>query len=184
MIIPEVITARNEVGTRLCFLHVSVILFIGGYPSMHCRWYPSMPCRFPGLHRGEVEESGQGSLQTNTQEGSLGVWPGGSPGPNLEGVSRPIPRGRLGGLAGKGGFQAQAWGVQAQAQGVFQAQDQGGAPGPGVCVCVCMYPSMHMETPPSRRLLLWTVRILLECILVVKCHRDITKRRKFRQRKN
>ena len=29
------------------FLHVSVILFTAGvcYPSMHCRWYPSMPCR-------------------------------------------------------------------------------------------------------------------------------------------
>ena len=30
------------------FLHVFVILFIGGkggcYPTMHCRWYPSMPC--------------------------------------------------------------------------------------------------------------------------------------------
>ena len=36
------------------FLHVSVILFTGGwwYPSMHCRWYPSMPCRFPGPHPG------------------------------------------------------------------------------------------------------------------------------------
>ena len=104
MIIPEVITARNEVGARLCFLHVSVILFMGGCPSMHCRWYPSMPCRFPGLHRGEVEESGQGGLQTHTQEGSLGVWPGGlqahtwrgSPGPHpggRVGVSRPTPRG-------------------------------------------------------------------------------------------
>ena len=63
------------------FLHVSVILFTGGgwYPSMHCRWYPSMPCswgwypsmprRFPGLHPGEVEGSGQGGLQAHTQDG-------------------------------------------------------------------------------------------------------------------
>ena len=32
---------------RLCFYTcLSVILFTGGvcYPSMHCRWYPSMPC--------------------------------------------------------------------------------------------------------------------------------------------
>ena len=30
---------------KVMFLHVSVILFTGGwYPSMHCRWYPSMPC--------------------------------------------------------------------------------------------------------------------------------------------
>ena len=51
------------------FLHVFVILFTGGYPSMHCRWYPdmpcsrspgggwypSMPCRFPGPHpRGKL----------------------------------------------------------------------------------------------------------------------------------
>ena len=37
----RIFTIRNEV----MFLHVSVILFIGGcYPSMHCRWYPSMPC--------------------------------------------------------------------------------------------------------------------------------------------
>ena len=30
---------------KVLFLHMSVILFTGGwYPSMHCRWYPSMPC--------------------------------------------------------------------------------------------------------------------------------------------
>ena len=38
------------------FLHVSVILFTGGcYPSMHCRWYPSMPrgvCSQGGAHSG------------------------------------------------------------------------------------------------------------------------------------
>ena len=35
---------------KVMFLHVCVILFTGGcYPSMHCRWYPSMPCsRSPG----------------------------------------------------------------------------------------------------------------------------------------
>ena len=40
-----IITLRNEVA-KVMFLHVSVILFTGGwwYPSMHCRWYPSMPC--------------------------------------------------------------------------------------------------------------------------------------------
>ena len=70
------------------FLHVSVILFTGGwYPNMHCRWYPSMPCsrspggylsmpcRFPGPHPG----------------GSWGIWPGG--------VFRPTPKGELRGLA-------------------------------------------------------------------------------------
>ena len=30
---------------KVMFLHVCVILFTGGcYPSIHCRWYPSMPC--------------------------------------------------------------------------------------------------------------------------------------------
>ena len=64
-----------------------------------------------------------------------------------EGMSRPTPRGRLGGL--KGG-----WGVQAHTQGV-QVQ-------------LGVYPSMHWgrHPPPNRRLLLRTVRILLECILV------------------
>ena len=48
------------------FLLVSVILFTGGYPSMHCRWHPSMPCsRSPGAvsrptPKREVERSGQG----------------------------------------------------------------------------------------------------------------------------
>ena len=35
---------------KVMFLLVSVILLMEGcYPSMHCRWYPSMPCsRSPG----------------------------------------------------------------------------------------------------------------------------------------
>ena len=46
------------------FLHVSVILFTGG-------WYPSMPCRSRGPHSGgEVEGSGRG----------------GSPGPHMGGI--------------------------------------------------------------------------------------------------
>ena len=48
-----VITGRNEVVAKVMFLHVPVILLtvVGGgcYPSMLCRWYPSMPCsRSPG----------------------------------------------------------------------------------------------------------------------------------------
>ena len=47
----------------------------GGYPSMHCRWNPSMPCRYPGG----------------------GVSPGPQPGGKLRdlarGVSRPTPGG-------------------------------------------------------------------------------------------
>ena len=61
------------------YLHVSVILFMGG-------WYPSMPCRFPGPHpggslrglarggfldhtKGEVDGSGLGGLQAHTWRG-------------------------------------------------------------------------------------------------------------------
>ena len=88
-------------------LHVSVSLFTGGdgwwYASMHCRWYPSMPCsRSPrgvvSQHalqvsrptpRREVEGSGlgKGVSRPTPREGSWEVWPGGG------GVSRPTLRG-------------------------------------------------------------------------------------------
>ena len=89
-------TTCNKVGARL-FLHVSVILFTGG-------WYPSMPCRSPGPHpggklrglpwgggsrptpRGEVEGSGLGGLQAHTQGGGV--------------FSRPTP----------GGYPSMHWG--------------------------------------------------------------------------
>ena len=83
------------------FLHVSVILFMGGlgwYPSMHCRWHPSMPCsRSPG---GLVS---QHALQ----------------------VSRPTSRGKLRGLAW-GGSPTPKEGLQANTQGGLQANTQGG----------------------------------------------------------
>ena len=50
----EFLPPANEVWGKVIFLHLSVILFIGGwYPSMHCRWYPSMPCSrgcYPSMH--------------------------------------------------------------------------------------------------------------------------------------
>ena len=55
---------------KVMFLHVPVILSTEGGG-----WYPSMPC----------SRSRRG-LQTHTQGGSWGVWPGG-------GVSRSTPRG-------------------------------------------------------------------------------------------
>ena len=84
-----------------------------------------------------------------------GVWPGG--------VSQPILRGEVGVWPGRcwgvwlgggrylgpglgAGFQAQAWGCVSQ-----HALRQTPTPPP----------------PPSRQLLLWTVHILLECILVI-----------------
>ena len=75
------------------FLHVSVILFTGGwYPSMHCRWYPSMPCsRSRGWY-----------FQAYTQGGSWGVWPRGSPGPHLGGGSPGPELGVGGAIWGEG----------------------------------------------------------------------------------
>ena len=84
------------------FLHVCLSTGGGGgcYPSMHCRWYPSMPCsRSPGggipaclaglqAHNqgGSSGGSGQGGLQAHTQGGSWG-------GSSLGGFSRPTPGG-------------------------------------------------------------------------------------------
>ena len=66
----------NEVWGTVIFLHLSVILFTGGwwYPSMHCRWYPSMPCsRSPG---GSIPACLAG-FQAQTQGRSLGGSGGG-----------------------------------------------------------------------------------------------------------
>ena len=114
----------------------------GGIPACLAAvgWYPSIPCRFPGPHPG----------------GKLGVWPGGSPG--------PYPRGKLRGLAG--GSPGPHWGegvLQAHTGGgVLQAHTRGGlqAHTQGKCIPACT------EADPPR-LLLWAVRILLECILVL-----------------
>ena len=101
-----IFTVRNEVA-KVMFLHLSVRWC---YPSMHCRWYPSMPCR--------------GCLLL----GDL-----------LPGRGCACSRG------------ACSWG------GGWVCS--GGVPAPG---------GSCLETPPeSRRLLLRTVRILLECILVL-----------------
>ena len=54
----------NEVRGKVIFLHLSVILFTGVcYPSMHCRWYPSMPCNqvvcaTPACLAAEVQQAG------------------------------------------------------------------------------------------------------------------------------
>ena len=99
------------------FLRVSVILVTGGwFPRMHCRRYPSMPCRPPGPH----------------------------------------PGGKLRGLAW-GGLQVHTWGrgLQAHTQGGLQAHTWEGD-----------IPACTEADPPSRRLLLWAVHTLLECILV------------------
>ena len=80
------ITVRYEVA-KVMFLHVSVILFTGVcYPSMHYRWYPSLPCR---------RSLGGSALQ--------GPGPGKVPGPRgPSGV--PAPRGAC--LVWRGGEHA------------------------------------------------------------------------------
>ena len=114
--------------------------------------------------KGRLGRSGWGwggGLQSHTQGGGWEVWPGGG----------------IQAHTGGGEVEGSGWGgLQTQAQGGLQTQ---ACRGGGLCIPACT----EADTP-SRRLLLRTVRILLECILVVKCHRDITKRRKFRQRKN
>ena len=109
---------------KVIFLHVSVILSMeggvgegyGGYPSMHCRWYPSMPCRSPGPQSEGKLRGLAGGLQAHT-------W----------GVSRLTPGGLQAHTWGDfqarthGGLQAHTWGcLQAQTQGGLQAHTQGG----------------------------------------------------------
>ena len=106
------VAVQRSCGQGYVFLLVSVILLMGGgfYPSMHCRWYPSMPCS---------RSVGGGVSQHALQ------------------VSRPTPKGEVEGDQVQAHSQGGSWG--------------GSSPGPG-----------------SRRLLLRTVRILLECILVLQ----------------
>ena len=68
---------------------------------------------------------------------------GGLGGPPRGCVSRSMPKEKLGGLAGGRGLQVQASGSD-----------------------VCVSQHALKQPSPSRRLLLRTVRILLECILV------------------
>ena len=65
-----------------------------------------------------------------------------------------------------GKFRGLAWGgLQAHTQGGKLRGLVWGSPGPHPWG----YPSLHLgRHPPSRRLLLWEVRILLECILVIQ----------------
>ena len=71
----------------------------------------------------------------------------------LRGLARSTPRGKV---------EGSGWGgLQAHTQGSPWAHTRG-VPGPHWG----LYPSMHWDRPPSRRLLLLAVHILLECILV------------------
>ena len=138
VIFPMLVNARNEVGARLCF-YTSVIVFGGGgVVSQHASQVVSQHA-LQQLSRGRVVS--KHALQ----------------------VSRPTPRGEVQG-SGQGGLQAHTWGgpgphprgvSRPTPRGCLQAHTWGGV-------------SQHAlrQTPPSRRLLLRAVRILLECILV------------------
>ena len=120
------ITGRNEVLAKVIFSQASVILLTGGcipaclasglqrggsvYPSMHCRWYHSMPCN-KSTGRGCVSQhalqqvSGgciPACLAAGIQEGGMsrptpkgGNWGGSDPGPHPRGKLRGIRSMRL-----------------------------------------------------------------------------------------
>ena len=108
----------NEVWGKVIFLHLSVILFIGG----------GIPACLAGL---------QGGLQAHTQGGGWGVWPGRSLQAHTQvGVSRPTPGGSSptpGGSPGphlEGGLQAH---TQGEGGGVFQHALRQNPPADGYC---------------------------------------------------
>ena len=92
----------------------------GWYSSMHCRWYPSMPCRSlggwyikmpcrsPGPHpRGKFRGLGL--------EGSPGPHPGEGVSRSTPGVSRPTPGGYPGPYLGESPGPHRGWGVSQHA---------------------------------------------------------------------
>ena len=90
MITSKLLPPANEVWGKVIFLHLSVILFTGGdvYPSMHCRWYPSMPCSSSPV--GDGIPACLAGFQAHT----LGEVEGDLAG----GVSRPTPKGEVRGI--------------------------------------------------------------------------------------
>ena len=130
--------------------------------------------------RPRVKVGGRGQVSRPRPRGKVGGsgWGVSRPRPREEvgglarrGVSRPRPRGQVGG-SGQVGVNAHTWGgpgphpgsVQAQAQGGVQAQTHWvSRPRPRGCILAC---NEAEPPPPSRRLLLRVVSILLECILV------------------
>ena len=111
------------------------------------------------IPRGEVERYGQGGLQAHTQGGGWGVLAGGSPDPYLGGRLRGLAKGFFGSIPG-GEVGGLARGIS-RPRPVGESRLRWG----GGCIPACT----EADPPPpwSRWLLLWTVHILLECILVL-----------------
>ena len=153
----------NVVWGKVIFLHLSVILITRGwwYPSMHCRWYSSMPCsRSPGgegmVSQHALQEESQHALQVS------------------RGVSRPTPREEIE-RSGQEGLQVHTWGSPGPHPGGSPGPHPRGSPGQHPRGSPSPHPrgegcvSQHAlwQTPPRGRLLPRAVRILLECILVI-----------------
>ena len=93
-----IFTVRKEVGVRLCFYRC--LWFCsqrGWYPSIHCRWYLSMPCsRSPGGGEEWYPSMLAGGIPACLGSGgSPGAHPRGVSRPTTGGVSRPTPGGCL-----------------------------------------------------------------------------------------
>ena len=138
------VTARkNKIWGKVIFLHLFVILFTGGGSDSGGVWFRG--CLFPG-----------------------GVWSQWGP-PSLH------PRGKLRGIRSRPTPKGEIKGDQIQAH--TQGEIEGGSdPGPHPrwkLRGIRSRPTSKREIQgdqdqPPRRLLLWAVRILLECILVSK----------------
>ena len=115
-----VITIRNKVGAKLCFLHVSVILFMGG------GWMVS-----------------QHALQVVSQHALQQVW-GGVVSQHALQVSRPTPKGEVKG-SGQGGLKAHTWGVSRPTPRGVPALGRCLIQGGLLWGCVCGDPSMHTK---------------------------------------
>ena len=96
------------------YVFTHVCLSTGGcYPSMHCRWHPSMPCsRSRG---GGVSQHALQVFRPTHPGGKLrGIWPGGSPGPHPGGFPGP----HLGGNCSRGWGLCSGGGVPAPRENV------------------------------------------------------------------
>ena len=174
---------------RLCFYR-RVSVHRGVYPSMHCRRYPSIPLSRP-TPKGEIEGDQvpgprprgkwRGIRSRPTPKGEM---EGGSdPGPHPRGKwrrirSRPTPKGEIEGDQIQAPFPSLHGGMHTSLE-----QTPPGSRHPGSRHPWEQTPprSRHLpgadppgsrhpreQTPPKRRPLLRTVRILLECILVLE----------------
>ena len=102
------VTARNEVGARLCFYTCLWCCSPGGwYPCMHCRWY----------HQHALQQVLEGVVSRHALQ-----------------VSRPTPRGKAEG-SGLGGLQAHTQGVSRSTprRGVYPNMHWGRPPPNGYC---------------------------------------------------